>query len=51
MTQQKVTSRQVIESDLPAVLGLVHALAAHHGDTSTVTLDELAPTYRGLCGV
>jgi ribosomal protein S18 acetylase RimI-like enzyme len=46
MTQQKVTTRQMIESDLPAVLGMVHALAAHHGDTSTITLDELAQEAR-----
>lgn len=28
--------------DLPAVLEMVQALAAHHGDTATLTLDTLA---------
>ena len=41
MTQQEVTTRMVAEGDLPIVLDMVHALSAHHGDTSTLTLAAL----------
>lgn len=33
--------RPVIESDLPDVLHMVHALAAHHGDPVVATLEDL----------
>jgi GNAT superfamily N-acetyltransferase len=47
MTHLKLTTRQPIESDLPAVLDMIHALAAHHGDTSTLTLEGLSQEARG----
>lgn len=33
--------RQIIEKDIPDVLPMIHALAAHHGDTGVITEDEL----------
>jgi GNAT superfamily N-acetyltransferase len=33
--------RPIIEKDIPDVLRMIHALAAHHGDTGVVTKDEL----------
>jgi len=47
MTHLKLTTSQPIESDLPAVLDMIHALAAHHGDTSTLTLEGLSQEARG----
>ncbi|AXI44950.1 GNAT family N-acetyltransferase [Sulfitobacter sp. SK012] len=40
MTPQVITRRSVAE-DLPDVLKLVQALAAHHGDTPMATLESL----------
>lgn len=42
MTHLKLTTRQPNESDMPVVLDMIHALAAHHGDTSTSTLEGLS---------
>ena len=33
--------RSVQEADLPCVLEMIHALAAHHGDSAATTLDDL----------
>lgn len=35
------TIRPVTEADLPEVLRMVHALAAHHNDRAQATLDDL----------
>ncbi|MGJ8545949.1 MAG: GNAT family N-acetyltransferase [Sulfitobacter sp.] len=36
-----ITARLATPADLPAVQPLIHALAAFHGDTPSVTLDQL----------
>ena len=36
-----LTIRPVTEEDLPSVLNMIRALAAHHDDTPTVTLETL----------
>ena len=36
-----IHTRPVALPDLPEVLEMAHALAAHHGDTATLTLDAL----------
>jgi ribosomal protein S18 acetylase RimI-like enzyme len=41
-----ITTRTMIDDDLPAVLEMVHALAAHHGDACTLTLEGLAQEAR-----
>ena len=33
--------RPVVDTDLPHILKMVHALAVHHGDPVVVTLDDL----------
>lgn len=42
MTHQDLTTRMFDSRDLPAVLVMVHALAAHHGDKSSLTQEDLA---------
>ena len=37
----RITIRLAMETDLPKVLKMAHALARHHGDTATLTLDDL----------
>ena len=46
MTRLDVKTRMLIDDDLTAVLDMVHALAAYHGDTSPLTLDGLAHEAR-----
>lgn len=37
----EITTRMAVRRDLPAVLNMAHALAAHHGDTATLKLSDL----------
>jgi ribosomal protein S18 acetylase RimI-like enzyme len=46
MTDHELTTRMLSSGDLPSVLEMIHALAAHHGDSSTLTQDELAQEAR-----
>ncbi|MBD3664776.1 GNAT family N-acetyltransferase [Sulfitobacter aestuariivivens] len=39
--------RRAKASDLPEILDMVHALAAHHGDTAAVTLNDLRRDLMG----
>ena len=39
---EKLTIRPAKRTDLPALLDMVQALARHHGDDSTATIDTLA---------
>jgi len=41
MIVSNVQTRIALPSDLPAVLGMVHGLAHHHDDESTLTLEAL----------
>jgi GNAT superfamily N-acetyltransferase len=40
-------TRLAIPEDFPAILSMINALAAHHGDISTATLETLARDARG----
>ena len=40
-------TRSATADDLPAVLPMIHALAAHHGDIATLTLETLAQDTAG----
>lgn len=42
-----ITVRPVTEGDLPALLGLVTALAHHHGDTPLATIETLWRDFLG----
>lgn len=46
MSELSVTTRMIGQDDLPVVLGMVQALAAHHGDACTLTLESLAHEAR-----
>lgn len=39
--------RPIIKSDIPDVVRMIHALAAHHGDKATVTEGDLRRDYLG----
>ena len=41
MASTEVLTRVALKSDLPFVLEMIHGLAEHHGDGSTVTLEQL----------
>jgi ribosomal protein S18 acetylase RimI-like enzyme len=44
---EEISIRSVTHGELPRLLEMIHALAAHHGDTATLTLDELRRDVRG----
>ena len=44
---EKLTIRPVKRADLPALLDMVQALARHHGDDPTATIDTLARDLLG----
>jgi ribosomal protein S18 acetylase RimI-like enzyme len=39
--------RTITHGELPRLLDMIHALAAHHGDVATLTLDDLRRDVRG----
>ena len=40
--------RPILETDLPEVLSMIHALAAHHGDAPVTTLEDLRRDALGM---
>jgi GNAT superfamily N-acetyltransferase len=42
MTENNLTTRLMVDDDLPEVLAMVHALASHHGDLCTLSIENLA---------
>lgn len=46
MTDQQIKTRKAREADLPKVLEMIHALATHHDDVSTLTLQTLTQEAR-----
>ena len=41
---QTTKTRPLIDADLPGVLNMIHALAAHHGDKAALSLETRAGT-------
>ena len=39
--------RLILDKDIPQLLGWVHALAAHHEDAASVTMDDLRRDFLG----